>query len=428
MVRGAVLSLVVAAAAVLFVAQPAFAGDIEGRVFEDVPGGVPNQYDPGMDVPVPGLTVFLERLEPGVPPISLPETFTGVEGTYAFRGLPEGTYRVRLGDLDTTPYGCRAYVLDMAVIDIELTEEPVAQPVVIEPDQPMPTGLDFPVVRQKPEDEPPEACTQSCTSGHLHEALVLTDVYVGDLIASVAVSAVLYDGCARRSKELDIASLGYQGTTFPGPSEGLDGVLTIEDVRIQNGWGTVALRITADPRVFPGGAFGNRVRRLTVTLNGRRSVACTSLRCENLQPGGRFPLHRERFRVADTIAWESWAECNPDDAAPPPGPVVKPPPPRPRPKVRPPAPSKKSYRKAKTDKSHKSKKSYKSKKSHKSGKKSAKSKKKGRKSSKAKRRKDEKKRKQRHVIQPALAVHEGDDPDDVRRGRRKVRRGRRGRR
>jgi len=329
-------------------------GGISGRVWVEA-NPANGTYEDGSDVVEAGVTVRLF----GAGGVAMGTTNTFADGTYTFGALAPATYEVR-SDAPST-----AGTADLLrVVTVHGTSETA--------DFPWP-GKTIVV--------PPTCVHESATRGEMHEVLLEVEVWVGSAPpASIAASAGLYQGCRNTSGEIDIASIGYLGTTFPGNAgglgEGLNGVLRIEDVRVASGWATVRVRMTANPAILPAGGFGMDIRKLEVSLNGRRETVCWRWRNETTRPGGRAGF----FRVLETWSQASWAACEGMVGEPP---VIEPPviePPVIEPPAPPPPPAPLPPRHAKSDKSGKSHKSHKS---HKSGK-SAKPRKKARKASKAK--------------------------------------------
>ena len=269
-------------------------GSLGGFVFGDAApfNGTRDAAENGLG----GVTVQLRSAAGAV----LATATSAADGSYEFSGLDTATYRVVALAADLSEAASALGFVDGGAATANL-------PIRVE-------------------GGGPETCPAvPCQAGKLHEAVVEIEIWVGGLPTSVAVSAALYTGADATSALADVASLGYLGTTFPGPAQGLDEILTIEDVRFSGGWGTVRVHLVADPRVFPDGSFGDVTRLLEVSLNGRRESAAGIWRCENVRVGGRLGF----FRVLETGSQEAWAECSGFEPPEPPAPPPPPPPPAP---------------------------------------------------------------------------------------------------
>ena len=250
-------------------------GSIAGRVVQDeAPGN--GQADPGES----GVADKTVELRDAGSNALLGTRVSGAGGAFLFDGLSAGTYRVMVpGEAMRTV----AVANDQAV-----------------------TGVDL-VLPVDDNGGPDNCVADNCEYGALHEVLLETEMWIGATPSGFDVRATLRENCSGNSPAVDTVQLAYQGTTFPGSAQGLDEVLTIEDVSMQPGaaWATVRLRVTAAPGAFADGSFGNVSRRLELAVNGRSSLVCWRFRCETTRVGGRVGL----CRVLGTLSRDAWAAC-----------------------------------------------------------------------------------------------------------------------
>jgi len=268
------------------------------------------------DVPLVGLTVELEKLdEPGQGRILY--TTTDEHGDYCFFRLPEGLYEVRVpGDQPQL-----ANVRPFGPTEVLVTLPPGGE-----------RNVDFPYC---------EECHVDCCVGDLHEVVVETKFWVGYTDDPghrwYDVYAYFFDGCREGAREIDYAGLFYQGD-FPGAEKGYNEILTIENVRVEEGWAIVRLRLTAHGCWFPRGFFGKKCRTVAVWFNGKWNYGKAVFRCECVRPGGWFTWTENcdfpecedviptnvlssmilegrpggcdaRYLTIDTYPWESWVRC-----------------------------------------------------------------------------------------------------------------------
>ena len=271
----------------------ALTGRIEGVAFIEQPGGdgVKDPGEPAADMAT--VTLYDEDDNPVGDPV-----LTQADGFFAFTALPDGAYRLE-ARLTTGQTGQSFTGIGRGSTSVEN--------VAIEVDTTLP-----------PPPPPPCDLTVPCTSGPLHEVLFEGEFWVGAMPSGFDVKATLHDGCSCRSGVVDSVQLAYDGLQFPGPVQGMDGVLAIQGVTMQpgTGWATVRLRMTADPSAFPDGSFGTAARRVDVRVNGRLSAVCWRFVCDTTQAGTTFGI----FRVLSTVGRDVWADCT--DFTPP---VVEPP-------------------------------------------------------------------------------------------------------
>jgi len=291
-------------------------GQICGKVWVNPVDSDCDDTFEGADVPLVGVTVELEKLdEPFLGRTT--STTTDQNGDYCFYRLPAGLYEVRVPGgqpqlVNYRPFGATEILVTLPAGGSE--------------------RADFPYC---------DECEVECCVGDLHEVVVETKFWVGFTDEPERrwfdVYAYFFDGCREGARELDYAGMFYQGD-FPGAETGYNDVLTIENVRVEEGWAIVRLRLTAQGCVFPRGFFGKKCRTVAVWFNGKWNYGKSVFRCECVRPGSwftwgeacGFPECDEtyspsvlasmilegrpdgcdaRYLTIDTYGWESWVRC-----------------------------------------------------------------------------------------------------------------------
>ena len=266
--------------------------DLKVTVFVDKSLPENCTYDSGTDLDLAGVTFTVHPQ--GDRSITLATGVTEANGSFTVNGLAAGTYWVCIDDSQAV----------LASLERCVTGDCVT--VVLEPckDECVEIGYK-------------ETCgKEPCCEGKLHEVVFKTHIWVGDCVDCVAVSAHLMETCDPCGGVSGEAWMDYCGE-FPGPVTGYDGVVTIEDVEIENGIALVTIRLTATGDEFLRGYFDDGKHLLAVFVNGKSNEACVRLRCEDTLPGSMFPWSEACGPKADCdwtqayadAAYDRWIKC-----------------------------------------------------------------------------------------------------------------------
>ena len=232
------------------------------------------------------------------PPAPLPAfTFTDANGLYAFDELPDLNYEVEI-DESTIPAGLTrtspattVWSKSLAPGEIDLT-------------------LDFGYCDKKCE----------CQSGKVHELCVEARVWLADPSpCELDVYVKLDRGCptcpdmgdpTSPSTMADLLTF-KMGGRFPGEQRGANGLITVKNVTIADGYAKVFVCLEAGCPYFPEGWFDGDIH-LEVTVNGVGEAFCSPIDCRCLKPEGVLPCDWKplwcddipAFFVASYVPWE----------------------------------------------------------------------------------------------------------------------------
>ncbi len=133
-------------------------------------------------------------------------------------------------------------------------------------------------------------CECQCgPDGHLHRICFEADIWYPDPNTpnpDPDVYVRLDAGCCPGQVE-DLACFSYTGA-FPGPQVGRNGVITVQNVVIEDGVAKVFVCLEATAPIFPRGYFQGS-HRIEVVVNGVSEAVCTPIECDVLSIGGTIP-------------------------------------------------------------------------------------------------------------------------------------------
>jgi hypothetical protein len=101
----------------------------------------------------------------------------------------------------------------------------------------------------------------------------------------------LLEGCEAGAAEIDHVEVEWTGLDAGLPVDGLNGVLSVQQIDVVGGVATVTFAVFANVDAFVDGFFGPDALGIEVTLDGRTNSECAVLGC-GLESGGTLNLGR----------------------------------------------------------------------------------------------------------------------------------------
>jgi hypothetical protein len=143
-----------------------------------------------------------------------------------------------------------------------------------------------------PPPPPPPPCEPPPPCG-LHGVLIGTEILLRDPCSCACACTdechklvvrflAACDPCA---PEIDRVELEWCGADCTLPADGINGVISVQEITIENGLAKIVFALIAHPDVFVDGFFGPEVLGIEVTLDGKTNVTCAVLDC-SLTIGG----------------------------------------------------------------------------------------------------------------------------------------------
>jgi len=261
---------------------------LSGRVYCDLncDGDDENGTDPALS----GVHVLVLRTDVvGAPAL---DVVTNADGRWTIDPIPAGTYAVSVAP------GQAAALHDKVPGTPQPRTATVASGQVV-------TGVDLGYC------EPPK-CTCG-ESGRLHQICFEASVWVASPCNQDLDLYVRLDtGCDCDPPMIDLSCFSFSGA-FPGEQKGQNGLLTVRDVKVVDGYAKVLVCVDANAPWFPLGYFKGGLK-LTVVVNGVGEAACGEFSCRTLPVGATFPWDWKPlwcgdvpdFHVASWLAWDCW--------------------------------------------------------------------------------------------------------------------------
>ncbi len=236
-------------------------GVIGGRVWIDADGD--GLQDPTGEPGLPGVTV--ELLDAGGRVIA--NVLTGPTGSYAFPGLADGSYAVRILE-STLPAG----------LERTFPASPVVPATVVNASTDLTKDFGY------------RAAPPTCDPGddsRVHEVCFEASVWLADPSTRTFDVYARIDRGSAAGDLLDLVCLDDTGA-FPGTQVGANRVLRVEGLTVVDGYAKVRVCVVADPRVVGDGWFDGTFR-LEVVVNGVGEAASDAFTLATLVAGATFP-------------------------------------------------------------------------------------------------------------------------------------------
>ena len=163
-------------------------------------------------------------------------------------------------------------------------------------------------------------CQKNCecdADRRLHSVTLTGSVWLADPYTKNFDVYVRLDradkGCCQ-GDIVDLACVAYTGA-FPGAKTGANGVVTVTNVEVVNGYANVTVVLTADAPMLAGGFFDGAFR-IETTVNGVGEAACGRLDCDTIAVGATFPKDWKPlwcgdlpdFKVTAKLAFTCWPD------------------------------------------------------------------------------------------------------------------------
>lgn len=240
----------------------------------------------GTDAGIPGVEVTVTRTDgPG----GTWTATTNASGAWFLQDLPTGNYSASIDPAQPALAGKTPSTTQPAVFELVQDEYQ--------------TGVDFGY-----------CCECACgPDGRLHRICFTADIWYPEPCTPNPdpwVYVRLDRGCECPGDMLDLADFSYEGA-FPGPQSGRNGVITVNDVVIEDGVARVFVCLEATAPLFPQGYFSGPFK-IEVVVNGISEKVCTPLTCDTLSIGGTIPADWHPRWCGDepvyhVLSWVPWA-------------------------------------------------------------------------------------------------------------------------